>query len=202
MCIIYHSVLASLLSRLSHFVCEYSMIYYHKPAMECLPLVMEPESGFYADPVVVLDFQSLYPSTIIGYNLCFSTCLGKVTPSRETVLGVSCYAPDQKILMDLKQEILITPNGVMYVPDKVRKGVLPCLLEEILSTRIMIKKSNGEVINLTTGSAKELFHESQNEVEWIPSLVALIGCDPHQCGCICEGIMLSKHKIPMWFKFT
>ncbi|KAL6964779.1 DNA-directed DNA polymerase [Sarracenia purpurea var. burkii] len=28
-----------------------------QPAMECLPLVMEPESGFCADPVVVLDFQ-------------------------------------------------------------------------------------------------------------------------------------------------
>ena len=40
--------------------------------MEAMPLVMEPESRFYADgPVVVLDFQSLYPSQIIAYNLCF-----------------------------------------------------------------------------------------------------------------------------------
>jgi len=35
-----------------------------QPAMECLPLVIEPESAFYPDPVVVLDFQSLYPSMI------------------------------------------------------------------------------------------------------------------------------------------
>lgn len=43
-----------------------------QPAMEAMPLVMEPESRFYADgPVVVLDFQSLYPSQIIAYNLCF-----------------------------------------------------------------------------------------------------------------------------------
>ena len=48
-----------------------------QPAMECLPLVMEPESRFYADPVIVLDFQSLYPSMVIAYNLCFSTCLGR-----------------------------------------------------------------------------------------------------------------------------
>lgn len=87
--------------------------------MECLPLVMEPESGFYADPVVVLDFQSLYPSMIIAYNLCFSTCLGKVKPSKSDTLGVSSYSPESNVLLDLKHEILLTPNGVMYVPSKV-----------------------------------------------------------------------------------
>jgi DNA polymerase family B len=30
-----------------------------QPAMEAMPLVMEPESRFYAAPVVVLDFQSV-----------------------------------------------------------------------------------------------------------------------------------------------
>lgn len=49
--------------------------------MEVIPLVMEPESGYYADPVLVLDFQSLYPSVMIAYNLCFSTCFGKLKTS-------------------------------------------------------------------------------------------------------------------------
>ncbi|KAK3127981.1 hypothetical protein QOZ80_7AG0580980 [Eleusine coracana subsp. coracana] len=88
-----------------------------QPAMECLPLVMEPESAFYSDPVVVLDFQSLYPSMIIAYNLCYSTCL------------------------EMKNQLLLTPNGVLYVQPEVRKGVLPRLLEEILSTRIMVKQA-------------------------------------------------------------
>nr|GMD05868.1 DNA polymerase zeta catalytic subunit isoform X1 [Ipomoea batatas] len=112
-----------------------------QPAMECLPLVMEPESGFYADPVVVLDFQSLYPSMIIAYNLCYSTCLGKVTASKSNILGVSSYSPDRNVLRKLKHKMLLTPNGVMFVPSEVRKGVLPRLLEELLSTRIMVKQA-------------------------------------------------------------
>ncbi|XP_048136376.1 DNA polymerase zeta catalytic subunit isoform X2 [Rhodamnia argentea] len=112
-----------------------------QPAMECLPLVMEPESGFYADPVIVLDFQSLYPSMIIAYNLCFCTCLGKVVPSKANTLGVASFTADQYVLRDLKDQMLLTPNGVMYVPPKVRKGILPRLLEEILSTRIMVKQA-------------------------------------------------------------
>ncbi len=47
-------------------------------AAEYIPLVMEPESRFYVDTVVVLDFQSLYPSIIMAYNYCYTTCLGRV----------------------------------------------------------------------------------------------------------------------------
>ncbi|KAF5178796.1 Dna polymerase zeta catalytic subunit [Thalictrum thalictroides] len=112
-----------------------------QPAMECLPLVMEPESRFYSDPVIVLDFQSLYPSMIIAYNLCFCTCLGKVIPAKANTLGVSSYLPDPQLLIGLNKNVLLTPNGVMYVPSNVRKGVLPRLLEEILSTRIMVKRA-------------------------------------------------------------
>lgn len=50
----------------------------HMKAPEYLPLILEPQSRMYLDPVIVLDFQSLYPSMMIAYNYCFSTCLGRV----------------------------------------------------------------------------------------------------------------------------
>lgn len=33
---------------------------------------MEPLSAFYKGPLLVLDFQSLYPSVMIAYNYCYS----------------------------------------------------------------------------------------------------------------------------------
>jgi DNA polymerase zeta len=56
---------------------------YRQSAAECIPLTLEPHSDFYTDPVVVLDFQSLYPSIMIAYNYCYSTCLGKVVKLNE-----------------------------------------------------------------------------------------------------------------------
>lgn len=63
--------------------------------MEAVPLILEPESRFYTDPVLVLDFQSLYPSIIIAYNLCYSTVVGRpahtAAAGEEVQLGVAAY---------------------------------------------------------------------------------------------------------------
>ena len=39
-----------------------------------------------------------------------------------------------------RKQILITPNGLLFVRKKARPGILPRLLQEILDTRVMIKK--------------------------------------------------------------
>ncbi|RLN26472.1 hypothetical protein BBJ28_00012863 [Nothophytophthora sp. Chile5] len=113
--------------------------------MECIPLVMEPHSSFYPDPVVVLDFQSLYPSLIIGYNLCYSTLLGRLkddlNAELETALGVVDFSPSATGLLQCRDRIIIAPNGTLFCPKSYRHGVLPVILDEILSTRIMVKKS-------------------------------------------------------------
>ncbi|KAG0353539.1 DNA polymerase zeta [Podila minutissima] len=114
-------------------------------ALEIIPMVMEPESGFYEDPVVVLDFQSLYPSVMIAYNYCYSTCLGKLGGG--TKLGVTEYKIQDGILPLLQDHLQVAPNNVMYVNQDIRKSVLSRMLSEILDTRVMVKKAMKEYPN-------------------------------------------------------
>ncbi|KAM6915313.1 DNA polymerase zeta catalytic subunit [Xenentodon cancila] len=113
-------------------------------APQCIPLVMEPESRFYSNSVVVLDFQSLYPSIVIAYNYCFSTCLGHVDSlgtSDEFKFGCTSLRVPPELLYQLRNDITVSPSGIAFVKSSVRKGVLPSMLEEILNTRIMVKRS-------------------------------------------------------------
>ena len=109
-------------------------------ALECLPLVMEPQSAFYNSPLLVLDFQSLYPSVMIAYNLCYSTFLGRITSWRGmNKMGFTEYRRQQGLLNLLKDYINIAPNGMMYVKTEIRKSLLAKMLTEILETRVMVK---------------------------------------------------------------
>ncbi|CRG82888.1 DNA polymerase zeta subunit [Talaromyces islandicus] len=109
-------------------------------ALECLPLVMEPQSDFYTSPVLVLDFQSLYPSIIIAYNYCYSTFLGRLVSWRgRNKMGVTDYERDRRLLELLQDDINIAPNGMMYVKPGIRRSLMARMLSEILETRVMVK---------------------------------------------------------------
>ena len=109
-------------------------------ALECLPLVMEPQSDFYTSPMLVLDFQSLYPSVMIAYNYCYSTFLGRVVSWRGTnKMGFTNYQREHRLLEVLKDHINIAPNGIMYARTHIRKSLLAKMLGEILETRVMVK---------------------------------------------------------------
>ncbi|XP_073076869.1 DNA polymerase zeta catalytic subunit isoform X1 [Manis javanica] len=116
----------------------------HMRASQCTPLIMEPESRFYSNSVLVLDFQSLYPSIVIAYNYCFSTCLGRVESLGkydEFKFGCTSLRIPPDLLYQIRHDITVSPNGVAFVKPSVRKGVLPRMLEEILKTRLMVKQS-------------------------------------------------------------
>ncbi|EYC43363.1 hypothetical protein Y032_0496g2484 [Ancylostoma ceylanicum] len=120
-------------------------------APEQLQLIMEPLSKVYFDPVIVLDFQSLYPSMIIAYNYCFSTVFGKVfqlermarEKDNSIQLGAMKYTVPKPELVDCisKKKLHCSPLSSAFVSQSQRKGILPTLLREVLGARIMVKAS-------------------------------------------------------------
>jgi DNA polymerase zeta len=149
-------------------------------APECVPLVMEPLSHMYTSPVLVFDFQSLYPSIIIAYNYWFawslflffflslsfldclltlfvdsySTCLGRIQKGTTKKFGTSTLSLPTGLLSALEDKLSVSPNEIIFTKSEFQRGVLPGLLEEILETRIMVKKA----MKKARGKDKVLFN--------------------------------------------
>lgn len=138
-------------------------------ALECLPLVMEPMSSFYTSPLLVLDFQSLYPSIVIAYNYCYSTCLGRVTSWRGTnKMGFADFKRTPGLLELVKDKINIAPNGMMYVKPEMRKSLLAKMLGEILETRVMVK--SGMKVDKDDRTLQQLLNNRQLALKLIANV--------------------------------
>jgi DNA polymerase delta subunit 1 len=85
--------------------------------------VLDPIKDYYRVPIATLDFASLYPSIMQAYNLCYSTL---VHPSDVNKLDPSMFTK--------------SANGNVFVEASVKKGILPTILEELLSARSRAKK--------------------------------------------------------------
>ncbi|KAF5355326.1 hypothetical protein D9758_006032 [Tetrapyrgos nigripes] len=83
--------------------------------------VIEPTKGYYDVPIATLDFSSLYPSIMMAHNLCYTTLLDRAQIER---LGL------QKDV-----DYIQTPNNDCFVTKGKRKGLLPIILEDLISAR-------------------------------------------------------------------
>eukprot|EP00929_Paragymnodinium_shiwhaense_P022548 TRINITY_DN14374_c0_g1_i12.p1 TRINITY_DN14374_c0_g1~~TRINITY_DN14374_c0_g1_i12.p1 ORF type:complete len:654 (+),score=142.80 TRINITY_DN14374_c0_g1_i12:929-2890(+) len=98
--------------------------------------VLEPLSGFYDEPIITLDFASLYPSIMQRHNLCYSTLLkaGQKPTAVQQSSGDGAAADDDGVE-------LVPSLGHRFVKGTVRKGLLPMVLEELLTARATAKKA-------------------------------------------------------------
>jgi len=80
-------------------------------------LVLEPEIGFH-EWVICLDFTSMYPSLIRAFNICTTTYL----TNGENV------------------EHFVSPYGTKFVKPSVFKGIIPQIVDDVMSTRVAVRK--------------------------------------------------------------
>lgn len=94
-------------------------------------LVLEPKKGLYDSFILLLDFNSLYPSIIQEYNLCFTT-----------VDEWSRFAQQQlppKHLEDGEQQDAI--GALPPIPDETAQpGVLPRVIKSLVDRRRTVKQ--------------------------------------------------------------
>ena len=120
-------------------------------------VVIRPLPGFYQTPVVTLDFASLYPSIMRAYNMCFSTLVPSLAEATGRKLQWSEETHNIKDPLDPnypevrpvrsfdypeggKFEYVTRQTDVSFVTCKTRVGILPEILEQLLSERKRIKK--------------------------------------------------------------
>ncbi|EED88820.1 DNA polymerase, partial [Thalassiosira pseudonana CCMP1335] len=116
----------------------------NQEALECQAMTLEPKSGFHFDPVVVCDFTALYPSLVIAYNLCYSTVAGKLDYHKRRTAAVLKHHMKSVPVRTKRDRAYAIPTGSVFVSESVLKGVLPQVLDEMLSTRAMLKKAAKE----------------------------------------------------------
>ncbi|EAY14750.1 polymerase zeta subunit, putative [Trichomonas vaginalis G3] len=99
--------------------------------------VIEPSTGYYTTPIPTLDFNSLYPSIMIGHNICYSTLMTK---------------PDPNVQYEK------SPNHCFFAKHDEFPGVLPEILKELLAARKATKKLMEEA---TDPMQKKVFDKRQ-----------------------------------------
>jgi len=90
---------------------------------------IQPKIGWYGVPIATMDFQSLYPSIMSAYNLCYSTFI-------ETEEDLARFDPkDYDSILTTKGENNEIEVPFYYVKPHIRKGLLPELVDYLLDQR-------------------------------------------------------------------
>lgn len=98
-------------------------------------LVLEPKRGFYDRYVLQLDFNSLYPSIIQEFNICFTT-LKLSQDAGNGASGIDAGSPSSP-----EDAAVYQGGGMIALPSRsLLEGVLPRVLRRLVEQRRQVKK--------------------------------------------------------------
>ena len=134
--------------------------------------VFEPKAGVY-DRVLPFDFASLYPTTIIAYNIDYSTLVNDPNiPDRKCHVmewedHVGC-SHDKTVRKTKPKHVMCCKRHFRFL--KEPKGVMPTVLENLLGARAYTRK---QIKILKKIISEEKINDTENECvkELIPNIL-------------------------------
>ena len=93
--------------------------------------------------IAVLDFKSMYPSIMIGNNVCYTTRIDPIQSDQPAV----------------DEPVYTAPTGARFRHQSVRKGLVPTLLENLMAQRD-VHKTALKTAKQDNDSAGIMFHDS------------------------------------------
>lgn len=143
-------------------------------------LVLEPKAGLYQDFILLLDFNSLYPSIIREFKICFTTV-------KRDFVTIEYYKPKEKEknAMDVEEQedgddeedqdaignIRIPDHDHLSVKDDNKNGILPKIVHNLILKRKEIKN---QMKNAKDTVAQETLDVKQKAVKLIAN--SIYGC--------------------------
>ena len=105
--------------------------------------VLEPKAGFYDNYIILVDFNSLYPSIIRQYQICFTTVLRDFkNPGTDTVIkDNSVIEEDDGDIIDPNSQIELNADSQPLLPE-----ILTYLIQKRKSVKQELKKAKNEAI--------------------------------------------------------
>ncbi|CAD8170214.1 unnamed protein product [Paramecium octaurelia] len=145
-------------------------------------LVFEPKADIYTQYVLLLDFNSLYPSIIMEYNICFTTVqrdkinfeVDKTQLEEEPTQTKPQKSNKNKKKKDQTQDENDTTEKIKdfigSVDPDAGSGILPQIIEKLVNMRKQAKKE----MSRSTGLMKQIYNIKQLAVKLVAN--SIYGC--------------------------
>lgn len=116
-----------------------------------------PKKGLHKNPVLLLDFASLYPNLVIEHNLCYTTLIEPGETSLDPNTYITTNFTQKELQVDprtgkkpnkgtvrAKELTIDVPYSYRWIKEEVYQGILPRLMSKLLNERksLRIKGKN------------------------------------------------------------